>query len=195
VTVCVSHHRTCNVVTLATGTLNLQVRRQESPDKPSNLSATEALDSSFVNIAPLKWMDCLSFAASYWTYFSVFNSIQKFWTGLLFCKHGKWVPVIMSWRVLSLRMEERQSIWKVAANILNKQPLTAEKRWSSSLGVGVRWDILTVKTDIVTKWIMWLGHELILWYDLSNGKETRDLAHGMLGVRTGQVHLHQKPGN
>jgi len=50
--------------------------------------------------------------------------------------HDKWAPAIRSWGVLRLRMEERQSIWRVAANIFNKQSLTAEKRWSSTLGVG-----------------------------------------------------------
>jgi hypothetical protein len=33
-------------------------------------------------------------------------------------------------------MEERPPIWRVAANILNKQSRTANKGWSSSLGVG-----------------------------------------------------------
>jgi hypothetical protein len=33
-------------------------------------------------------------------------------------------------------MEERPPIWRVAANILNKQSRTAGKGWSSSLGVG-----------------------------------------------------------
>jgi len=33
-------------------------------------------------------------------------------------------------------MEERPTVWRVAANILNKQSRAAEKRWSSSLGVG-----------------------------------------------------------
>jgi len=33
-------------------------------------------------------------------------------------------------------MEERPPIWRVAANILNKHSRTAEKVWSSSLGVG-----------------------------------------------------------
>ena len=33
-------------------------------------------------------------------------------------------------------MEERPPIWSVAANILNKQSLTADKKLSSSLGVG-----------------------------------------------------------
>jgi hypothetical protein len=33
-------------------------------------------------------------------------------------------------------MEERPPIWRVAANILNKQSQTADKGWSSRLGVG-----------------------------------------------------------
>jgi hypothetical protein len=60
-----------------------------------------------------------------------------------FCYHcyyknpcDKWVPVTTAWRVLRLRMEERPPIWRIAANILNKQSRTAEKGWSSSLGVG-----------------------------------------------------------
>jgi len=48
----------------------------------------------------------------------------------------KWVPVTTVWRVLNLRMEERPPIWRVAINILNKQSRTADKGWSSSLGVG-----------------------------------------------------------
>ena len=48
----------------------------------------------------------------------------------------KWVPVTTAWRVLRLRMEERPPIWRVAANKLNKQSQTADKGWSSGLGVG-----------------------------------------------------------
>jgi hypothetical protein len=48
----------------------------------------------------------------------------------------KWVPVTTAWSVLSLRMEERPPIWKVAANILNIQSRTADTGWFSSLGVG-----------------------------------------------------------
>jgi hypothetical protein len=50
--------------------------------------------------------------------------------------HDKWVPVTTAWRVLRLRMEERPPIWRVAANILNKQLRTADKGLSSILGVG-----------------------------------------------------------
>jgi hypothetical protein len=52
------------------------------------------------------------------------------------CDEPKWVPVTTAWRVLRLRMEERPPIWRVAANVLNKQSRTADKGWSSSLGVG-----------------------------------------------------------
>jgi hypothetical protein len=33
-------------------------------------------------------------------------------------------------------MEERLQLWKLAANILNKQPRTNDKGWSPSLGDG-----------------------------------------------------------
>ena len=33
-------------------------------------------------------------------------------------------------------MEERPPVWMVAADILNKQSRTADKAWSSILGVG-----------------------------------------------------------
>jgi hypothetical protein len=48
----------------------------------------------------------------------------------------KWVPVTTARRVLRLRKEERPPIWRVAANILNKQSRTADEGWSSSLGLG-----------------------------------------------------------
>jgi len=48
----------------------------------------------------------------------------------------KWVPVTTARRVLGLRMEERLTIWRVAANILNKQSPTVKRGWSSSLGDG-----------------------------------------------------------
>jgi hypothetical protein len=47
-----------------------------------------------------------------------------------------WIHVTTAWRVLRLRMEERPPIWRVAVNKLNKQPQTADKGGSSSLGVG-----------------------------------------------------------
>jgi hypothetical protein len=50
--------------------------------------------------------------------------------------HDKWVPVTTAWRVMRLRVEERPPIRSVAANMLNKQSRTADKGWSSSLGLG-----------------------------------------------------------
>jgi hypothetical protein len=47
----------------------------------------------------------------------------------------KWVHVTTAWRVLRLRMEERPPVWSTAPSILNEQSLTADKWWSSSLGV------------------------------------------------------------
>jgi hypothetical protein len=40
--------------------------------------------------------------------------------------HDRMVPVTMAWRVLRLLMEERPTIWRAAANILNKQSRTAD---------------------------------------------------------------------
>ena len=53
-----------------------------------------------------------------------------------FLSYDKWVPVTTTWRVLRLQMEERPPIWRVAVSILNKHSQTADKGWSSSLGVG-----------------------------------------------------------
>jgi hypothetical protein len=50
--------------------------------------------------------------------------------------HVRWVLVTTAWRVLGLRMEERPPAMEAAVNMLNKQPRTNDKGWSSSLGVG-----------------------------------------------------------
>jgi hypothetical protein len=47
----------------------------------------------------------------------------------------RWVPVTTAWSVLRLRMEEWPPTMEVAVNILNKQPRTNYKGWSTSLGV------------------------------------------------------------
>ena len=44
-------------------------------------------------------------------------------------------PVTTAWRVRRLRMEEWRPIWRVAANILNKQSRTEDEGCSSGLGV------------------------------------------------------------
>jgi hypothetical protein len=48
----------------------------------------------------------------------------------------KWVPATIARQVLVLQMEEWPPIWRVAANILNKQVRRADKGWYSSSGVG-----------------------------------------------------------
>jgi len=64
------------------------------------------------------------------------NLVKYFQLVLLNNSCDKWVPVITAWRVLKLQMKERLPLWRVAANILNKQSRTADKGWSSSLEVG-----------------------------------------------------------
>jgi hypothetical protein len=44
-------------------------------------------------------------------------------------------PVIVAWHVLRLRIEEWPPLRRVASNITNKQLRTADKGWSSGLGV------------------------------------------------------------
>ena len=47
-----------------------------------------------------------------------------------------WVPVTTAWRVPWVADGEvGLQIWRLAANILNKQSWTADQEWSSSLGV------------------------------------------------------------
>jgi hypothetical protein len=73
---------------------------------------------------------------SFTIFFFKYNILRKVYCincYSVFC--GKWIPVTTAWRVLGLRMEERPPMW-VGANILNKQSRTANKVWSSSLGVG-----------------------------------------------------------
>ena len=45
------------------------------------------------------------------------------------------ITVITAWPTQWLRMEERPPMWRVAANILNKQWRPTYKGWSSRLGV------------------------------------------------------------
>jgi hypothetical protein len=47
------------------------------------------------------------------------------------------VAVNTTWRVLSLRMEEGLTVWRVAVNKLNKQPRTAERGGPLGGGGGV----------------------------------------------------------
>jgi len=88
--------------------------------------------------------------------------------------YDKWVLVTAAWRVLRLRMEEQPPIWRVAANILNTQSRTADKGWSSSLGVGQGADNSSLLNCILLRNIHRQSHGpgLILWYDLNNERGT-----------------------
>jgi len=66
-------------------------------------------------------------------YINLNNLVLKLY---IFFNHDKWVPVTMTWCVHRLWVEEQPTILRVAANILNKQLLTADKGWSTRLGVG-----------------------------------------------------------
>jgi hypothetical protein len=93
-------------------------------------------------------------------------------------------------------MEQRSPIWRVAANILNKQSRTADKVWSSSSDFEQDADNTSpLKLTLLRKKQMRLRPGLILCYDLSNGKVTRNSVHGMLGTCTWQVSLQQQPGS
>ena len=50
--------------------------------------------------------------------------------------HDKWVHVTMVRRVLRLWMEEGPPVWRVAANILNKQSQTAKMCGPPTWGLG-----------------------------------------------------------
>jgi len=62
-------------------------------------------------------------------------SLKLFSIIIIIIIRDKWVHVATAWRVLRLGMEKRPPIWRVVANILNKQSQTADKGLSSSLGV------------------------------------------------------------
>ena len=89
----------------------------------------------------------------------------------------KWVPAPTAWCVLGLWMEEQPTIWRIAANILNKQSRTADKEWSSSLGVGQGANNSSTLKCILLQNIhrQSLGPRLILWYDQSNDKEGHEI--------------------
>ena len=82
-------------------------------------------------------------SASRWFYYKNLSRCTVTWTlkkkglpKLQQLLNDKWVPVTTVWRVLRMRMEQRSPIWWVAANILNKQWRTADRKWPSSLEIG-----------------------------------------------------------
>jgi hypothetical protein len=95
----------------------------------------------------------------------------------------KWVSVTTAWRVLRLWMEERPPMWRIAANILNKQSRTSDKWRSSILRVGRDANNpTTYKLTQLRNINGCLESGQILRWDVSNGKGTFDSVHGMLGA-------------
>jgi hypothetical protein len=83
--------------------------------------------------------------------------------------------VTAAWWVYKLRMEERPPIWRVAANILNKQSWTGDKVWSSRRGGGLG-EVLTAphckKSILLRNIYKNTRPALIFWYGLSIGEGT-----------------------
>ena len=64
--------------------------------------------------------------------------------------HDQCVPVTTEWRILRLRVDERPSVWRVAANILNRQSRTADKGWFSRdqcIPVTTEWHVLRLRVE------------------------------------------------
>ena len=55
---------------------------------------------------------------------------------ILDLSHVERVADTTAWCVVKLRMEDRPPVWGIAANILNKQSRTADRGWSSNVGIG-----------------------------------------------------------
>jgi hypothetical protein len=85
----------------------------------------------------------------------------------------RWVPCYYGMaRPLVANGGDGLQIWRVAANILNKQSRSADKGWSSSLGVGRgAYNSSPQKIKLLRKFTRSLGRGLILWImDFSKGK-------------------------
>jgi hypothetical protein len=68
-------------------------------------------------------------------------------------------------------------IWRVAANILNKQSQTAGSGWSS-IKLNICYETLRTASE----------EEELFGTTQASENGLRDLVHGMLGASTGQVH-------
>jgi hypothetical protein len=82
------------------------------------------------------------------------------------CHHGMARPRV------AVRGDGLQ-IWRVAANILNKQSWTANSGWYSSLGLGGGLTTLPRETQYLLRTTTHsLGIERITWHNISTGKWT-----------------------
>jgi hypothetical protein len=62
------------------------------------------------------------------------------------------VPVPTAWRVTGCGWRNGLQLWRVAANIWNKQPRTNDKECTSSLGLGVGLTTLHRKINLLRTW-------------------------------------------
>jgi hypothetical protein len=78
-------------------------------------------------------------------------------------------------------------IWRVVANILNKQSRAADRGWSFSLGLGGGLTTPHRKTLYSLRSLYkGLGNGRILWHDPSTGKRIWGLVRGMSGACLGK---------
>jgi hypothetical protein len=85
--------------------------------------AFSSLSKYSVLILSTVWFNSFLFVAR------IFIPRQYFHVSWVPCHHGMARPQVADGG-------DALQFWKAAANILNKQPRTADKGWSSSLGVG-----------------------------------------------------------
>ena len=82
-----------------------------------------------------------------WSVIDLLRKKNPYWSPIIFSAYGVnldtrmldkilYTTVTMAWHIM-LQMEEQPPVWRVAANILNKQLWTVDKEWFSSLGF--RW--------------------------------------------------------
>jgi hypothetical protein len=93
-----------------------------------------------------------------------------------------------------VRMEERSLIWRVAANILNKKSRTADKLWSSSLGVGRGANICSLQKVMMLRnsRSVSLGLGLVIWCKFNN--EIDMVVPWNVADCMGQFSLQKQPG-
>jgi hypothetical protein len=112
------------------------------------------------------------------------NDMKVKYHPILFPNHVKWVPWHHSMVHPQVVDGDDFQIWKVAANIQNKQSRTADKGWSSSLGVGCRTNNSS-QQKIILLWNITKGlglgtHSLDKWSKLMK----LDMRFGMRNVRS-----------
>lgn len=66
----------------------------------------------------------------------LFQAAMVIMTNVNWGIYDKWIPVTTATCFLRLSIEKRPLMWRGATNILNQQMWTADRWWSSNVGVG-----------------------------------------------------------